>query len=92
MYLVVCYDIVENCRRNRLMRKMRGFLSHVQKSVFEGDLADDRIEALRQVVLEEIDLEKDTVRIYRLCGRCAPTTEVLGTGIYVEGEEVDDVI
>ncbi len=92
VYLVVCYDIVEDRRRNRLLRKLREFLSHVQKSVFEGELADDRLESLRHMVLDEIDPTVDTVRIYHLCGRCIPLTEVLGTGVYVEGEEVDEVV
>lgn len=92
MYLVLCYDIVEDRRRNRLMRKMRECLSHVQKSVFEGELPDDRLEALRQMVLDEIDPAQDTVRIYHLCARCVPVTEVLGTGVYVENGELDDVL
>lgn len=92
MYLVVCYDIVEDRRRNRLLRKMREYLSHVQKSVFEGELADDRLQSLRRMVLDEIDPAQDTVRIYHLCARCVPLTEVLGTGVYVDGEEVDEVL
>lgn len=92
LYLVVCYDIVEDRRRNRLMRKMRECLSHVQKSVFEGELPDDRLEALRQTVLDEIDPAQDTVRIYHLCARCVPVTEILGTGVYVENGELDEVL
>ncbi len=92
MYLIVCYDIVEDRRRGRLMRKLRDYLSHVQKSVFEGELADDRLEPLRRMVMEEIDPGSDTVRIYHQCGRCIPATEVLGTGVYVAGDEVDDVV
>ena len=92
MYLVVCYDIVEDRRRNRVLRKLREYLSHVQKSVFEGELADERLEPLRRMLLEEIDPVLDTVRIYHLCGRCVPVTEVLGTGLYVNAEESDDVI
>ena len=92
MYLVVCYDIVDNRRRSRLMRKMREFLVHVQKSVFEGELEDHRLEPLRQTILEEIDPVEDTVRIYHLCARCVPVTEVLGTGIYVEDQDWDEVI
>jgi CRISPR-associated protein Cas2 len=82
VHLVVCYDIVENRRRNRLLRKMKEYLSHVQKSVFEGELEDSRLESLRQMILEEIDPGEDTVRIYHLCGRCVRVTEVLGTGVY----------
>ena len=92
MYLVVCYDIVEDRRRARVLRKMRGYLTRVQKSVFEGDLDDDRLEPMRRMLLEEIDPATDTVRIFHLCGRCIPATEILGTGVYVETEEADEVV
>ncbi len=92
MYLLVCYDIVENRRRARVARQLIGYLARVQKSVFEGPLAEDRLEPLRRMLLEEMDPVTDTVRIYHLCGRCIPATEVLGTGTYLEVEESDEVI
>ncbi len=92
MYVVVCYDIVDNRRRNRVMRRAREYLTHVQKSVFEGEVADERVESLRQVLLKEIDPVEDTIRIYHLCRRCIPATEVLGLGIYVERGDADEVI
>ena len=92
MYLVVCYDIVENRRRARVARRVVEYLTRVQKSVFEGPLADDRLEPLRRMLLEEIDPVTDTVRIYHLCGRCVPATEVLGTGTFLQSEESDEVI
>jgi CRISPR-associated protein Cas2 len=92
MYLVVCYDIVEDRRRARVLRRMREHLRHVQKSVFEGELADDRVEPMRQMLLEEIDPAADTVRIYHLSARCIPATEVLGLGLYVDREDVDEVV
>jgi CRISPR-associated protein Cas2 len=92
MHVVVCYDVVSDARRARLLRRMKGFLEHVQKSVFEGELPDARLVAMREVIRGVIDPGEDTVRIYQLCGRCIPATEVLGTGVYVEAEERDEVI
>lgn len=92
MYLVVCYDVVEDRRRARLLRRLKGFLPHVQKSVFEGELADARVPALREMILREIDPAVDTVRIYHLCGRCIPATEVLGTGVYIERGDLDEIV
>jgi CRISPR-associated endonuclease Cas2 len=71
---------------------MVGYLTRVQKSVIEGSLAEDRLEPLRRMLLEEIDPVTDTVRIYHLCGKCIPATEVLGTGTYLEVDESDEVI
>ena len=92
MYLVVCYDVVSNRRRARLLRRMKGFLPHVQKSVFEGEIGDAQVLALRRMILEEIDPAEDTVRIYHLCGRCIPATEVLGVGVYVERGDMDEIV
>ncbi len=92
MYLVVCYDVVSDRRRARLLRRMKGYLPHVQKSVFEGELADARLPQLREMILREIDPTEDTVRIYHLCERCIPSTEVLGTGVYVERGDEDEIV
>jgi CRISPR-associated protein Cas2 len=92
MYLLVCYDIVENRRRARVARQMVGYLTRVQKSVFEGPLDEDRMEPLRRMLLEEIDPVTDTVRIFHLCGRCIPATEVIGTGTFLDADEADEVI
>ncbi|MCY2990756.1 MAG: CRISPR-associated endonuclease Cas2 [Planctomycetota bacterium] len=92
MYLIICYDIVNDRRRGRILRKLRGYVTHVQKSVFEGELDDDRLEPLRRMLLEEIDPVEDTVRIYHICARCVSATEVLGVGIYVDREDADEVL
>jgi len=92
MYVVVCYDVVSDRRRARLLKNLKGFLPHVQKSVFEGELTDRRLEELRRSVFREIDPEEDTVRIYHLCQRCVPAVEVLGTGVFVETGDADEVI
>ncbi len=92
MQVVVCYDIVSNRRRARLMKRLKGFLPHVQKSVFEGPLEDPRLLEMREMIQREIDMSEDTVRIYHLCGRCVPATEVVGLGIYVQREDKDEVV
>ncbi|MBM4001272.1 MAG: CRISPR-associated endonuclease Cas2 [Planctomycetes bacterium] len=92
MYLVVCYDIVSDRRRARVLRKTKAYLTRVQKSVCEGELADDRLDALRRMLLEEIDPVEDTVRIFHLCARCVPATDILGLGTYVDRDDADEVI
>ncbi len=92
MYVVVCYDVVSDRRRARLLKCLKGYLSHVQKSVFEGEVTDSRLVELRSRVERIIHPVEDTVRIYRLCQRCIPATEVVGTGVYVETEERDVVL
>jgi CRISPR-associated protein Cas2 len=92
LYVVVCYDVVSDRRRARLLKRLKGYVPHVQKSVFEGELTDSRLVELRRMILHEIDPAVDTVRLYHLCGRCVPATEVLGTGVYVETGDADEVV
>jgi CRISPR-associated protein Cas2 len=92
LYVVVCYDIVSDRRRARLLKRLKGYLPHVQKSVFEGEVSDAHLVNLRRLIAEEIDPTEDTVRIYHQCGRCIPATEVLGIGIYVERGDADEVV
>jgi CRISPR-associated protein Cas2 len=92
VYVVVCYDVVCDRRRARLLKRLKGYLPHVQKSVFEGEISDARLVELRRVIGTVIDPAEDTVRLYHLCGRCIPATEVLGTGVYVERGDADEVV
>ena len=91
-HIVVCYDIVCNRTRTRVMKRLREYLPHVQKSVFEGEISEAKIQELREMLQCEVDMVEDTVRIYRLCQRCIPSTEVIGLGEYIEGEDADEVI
>ena len=79
MHLVVCYDVVLTRRRNRLFRKLKGFLVPVQKSVFEGLMPERRYPDLVDVIVGTIDHTRDTVRVYHLCGGCRGLIDLFGT-------------
>lgn len=79
MHLVLTYDIASDTRRTRLHKRLRGFLTPVQKSVFEGDLPDARLPALLDIVRNTISLRKDDVRVYVLCRGCRCSIVLLGT-------------
>lgn len=92
MYVIVCYDVVLDRRRNRLLRRLRELLTHVQKSVFEGEIDDGALVRLRSTILEEIDPEEDTVRVFHQCARCIPATEIIGTGAFVDTSDADEIV
>jgi CRISPR-associated protein Cas2 len=83
VYLLLCYDVVENRRRTRLHKRLLGFLRPVQWSVFEGHLPERRYADLLHMVQREIDPETDSVRICRLCVSCCEGTTHLGTSFAV---------
>ncbi len=91
-HLVVSYDVTDDRMRVRLARALVGFVDRVQKSVFEGPVEEGRLEALRRAIRDAIDQDRDSVRLYFLCARCQPATEVIGTGVYVDREDGDIVV
>lgn len=79
MVLVLVYDIPEDKRRTKLFKRLKGFLSPVQKSVFEGDLPSRRWTELLRTVNGTIDPAEDSVRIYSICRGCQGSMTLLGT-------------
>jgi CRISPR-associated protein Cas2 len=90
-HVLVSYDVVDNRKRQKLALFLKGYLERVQKSVFEGVIADRRLEALKRGIEKCIDREEDTVRIYTLCERCVSSVEIIGTGVFIERQD-DDVL
>ncbi|MDQ7007210.1 MAG: CRISPR-associated endonuclease Cas2 [Acidobacteriota bacterium] len=88
-HLIVSYDVVDDNRRNRLAKLLKGYLQRVQKSVFEGELTARRHHTLRSRIEKVIDQDEDSVRIYLLCRRCVPALEIVGTGVPVEPPDED---
>lgn len=71
MLVIVCYDVSTETRegRRRLRRVARvceGTGQRVQKSVFECQVTLAELEALERRLLDEINLEQDCLRLYRL--------------------------
>jgi CRISPR-associated protein Cas2 len=90
-HLVISYDVVSDRKRARLAKFLRNLAERVQKSVFEGEVDEGRVETMKRGIEKIIDREEDSVRIYTLCARCRPATEIIGTGVFIE-EESDDVL
>ncbi|GEA15006.1 CRISPR-associated endoribonuclease Cas2 2 [Moorella sp. E308F] len=69
--VILVYDIntEDNDGKRRLVKIMktsRKYLSHVQKSVFEGDITEGQIALLKREILAIIKKKKDFVIIYSL--------------------------
>lgn len=76
MFVVVCYDIPDNMRRNRVGKMLEGFGCRVQKSVFECDLEQKHLDKLKQK-LRQLLQDEDSVRYYYLCRDCLQKVEVV---------------
>lgn len=76
MFAVVCYDIPNDKRRNRVGNILEGYGNRVQKSVFECDIKPDHMTKLKQKLAKVIDNNEDTLRYYFLCAECIPKIEI----------------
>ncbi len=91
-HVLVSYDVVDNAKRFQLAKYLKGYLERVQKSVFEGVIADRHLERLKQGIAKRINREEDSVRIYSLCERCVGGVEIIGTGVYIERHDEDVLV
>jgi len=71
MHIIIVYDInTEDAAGQRRLTKAlkvcRKYLTHVQKSVFEGVLPEGKLAMLRRDLMKIVDIKKDFVIIYSL--------------------------
>ncbi len=73
MFAIAVYDIstMDAAGRRRLpkvMKTMRKYLHHSQKSVFEGDITEAKFFALKREIEDLIDSNEDYVVFYKVPG------------------------
>ena len=83
MITLITYDITEPKRLNNMRRFLKEFGLRTQKSVFECDIDDVAIRRIRAYCRDNLDLDKDSVRIYRICNRCINKVDISGLGLKV---------
>jgi CRISPR-associated protein Cas2 len=77
MFIVVCYDIPNDKRRNKVGKVLEGCGNRVQKSVFECDLTPKQVQRLKQRLGKVIKNPEDSLRYYHLCAQCLGKIEVI---------------
>ncbi|MCS6912335.1 MAG: CRISPR-associated endonuclease Cas2 [Myxococcales bacterium] len=81
LYLV-CYDVVDDGRRERLSRLLESVGRRVQWSVFEVLLDRTELEALLGQAREpaRFNAAEDSLRCYPLCAECLSGVRIQGQG------------
>lgn len=80
MFTIISYDIVEDKRRTRVMKLLKGYGTRVQYSVFECMLDEAELAGLGRELRELIDLNTDSVRCYRLDADALKRIAIYGIG------------
>jgi CRISPR-associated protein Cas2 len=66
-FYLVCYDVADDDRRQKVSELLAGYGPRVQYSVFEAVVASPQaFEELRAALSEAIDPDEDQVRVYPL--------------------------
>jgi len=69
MYIVLVYDIKKNesaqRRWSRIYKTCKKYLSHIQNSVFEGEVTNVQLKQLELELKPYIDTELDSVIIFK---------------------------
>ena len=63
MFVILVYD-VDQKRVGRVLKICRKYLTHVQKSVFEGSITEAKFTSLKNELKKIIDCEYDGICIY----------------------------
>ena len=69
MYVILVYDIVTDTEGKKILPKVfkicKKYLVHIQKSVFEGEISNANIIALKHELSEYIRDDMDSVIIFK---------------------------
>jgi CRISPR-associated protein Cas2 len=84
-FVLIIYDIIENKKRAKLAKVLKGFGFRIQKSAFEAMLPPNKYEKMLRELRPFVS-DEDSVRVYKIRGSGAVT--VLGKDDSVAGEEV----
>ena len=76
--VVVAYDISEDRRRARAAATLQQWGDRIQRSLFLCTIEPDTLTELRGHLTEIIDVDTDSVYMFRQCAACWETVEVIG--------------
>jgi CRISPR-associated protein Cas2 len=80
VFVLVCYDIVNDARRAKVNEALEGYGVRVQRSVFECDVRPEQLAGLRGLLAQLVQPAEDSIRYYTLCRECVDRVVIQGQG------------
>lgn len=77
MFIILTYDVNQK-RVGKICKICKKYLHHMQKSVFEGEITESKLNQLKKEVESLIDTDKDAICIYRLDAAKYASKEQIG--------------
>ena len=75
---IVCYDVMDDLRRQRLADVLLDYGTRVEESVFECLLEPALAEQMTNRIGRVLDTDKDKALVYGLCDSCAGKASAFG--------------
>jgi len=86
MIYMFCYDIADPKRLRHVAKALECVGIRIQKSFFQSEMEKEQMEHVKNLVLHEIKLTKDSFFIYKICEKCAKQAIVDGNGDFISLE------
>lgn len=80
MKYLVTFDITNNKRRNRVAKECLAYGFRAQKSVFELFLDTNQLNLFEEAMLNHINPDTDSIRIYPIDKTADETSRIIGNG------------
>lgn len=77
MFVILSYDIGAQ-RVSKVMRTVKKYLYHRQRSVFEGNITESRLKELMRTLARITEPEEDSIIIYKVGSNRLVQAEELG--------------
>jgi CRISPR-associated protein Cas2 len=87
LHIVASYDISDPKRLTKVAKAMKDYGRRALKSVFECNLTPKMFDEMKYRVDEIIEPIEDTVRYYKLCGKCLREVDHSGKGEEFQEDE-----
>lgn len=78
MRYLVCYDIADDRRRDRLATLLLDFGPRLQESVFLCNLDDVLFQRMTERIRKTVEAAEDKVHVFTLCEACRKRVWVVG--------------
>ena len=77
MFVILTYDVGTK-RVSRIMRTVKKYLRRRQRSVFDGDITEGRLNELKRELEPLVEPEKDSIIIYKVSSDKLIKTDEIG--------------
>lgn len=78
MFWIICYDITDDKRRNKVVKVLESYGSRAQYSVFECDITHRQQMTIKAKLAKIVDADEDDMRFYPLNEADIKRVETLG--------------